>query len=263
MSQQQNIAIAQTLLEGIGTGRDADEIAAAFAEDLLFEIQGDTDAMPWIGRKSGRQALADFLRTLRDLTEPLLFEVEDILANDARAVIVGALQTRIKATGNVIATQFAIVLTVRNGVVTRFQMLEDSFACPGQPGPPKRPARGMVTPRRAGRGQPHGRGADRREGRGAVQAGASGVARGAGGVSLTLSPSIPLTRTGRGSGGQARAAVGGCVRGVSRLGTGPRRGGWVDGMSRAPRRVVDLSTRWLVDQSGSISSRRLPKGSVT
>jgi hypothetical protein len=37
------------------------------------------------------------------------------------------LQTRIKATGKVTSTQFAIILTITNGVVTRFQMLEDSF----------------------------------------------------------------------------------------------------------------------------------------
>lgn len=64
---------------------------------------------------------------LRSLTETLSFDVEDILANDARAVIVGSLQTRINATGRIVATQFAIVLTVSDGLVTRFQMLEDSF----------------------------------------------------------------------------------------------------------------------------------------
>jgi uncharacterized protein len=61
------------------------------------------------------------------LTEPVTFDVEDILANDRRAIIIGALQTRIKATGKVTATQFAIILTITGDVVTRFQMLEDSF----------------------------------------------------------------------------------------------------------------------------------------
>jgi hypothetical protein len=55
--------------------------------------------LPWIGRKTGRAALADFIRAIRELTEPLTFEVEDILASESRAAIVGALETRIKATG--------------------------------------------------------------------------------------------------------------------------------------------------------------------
>jgi ketosteroid isomerase-like protein len=127
MSHQHNIAIARKLLEGIGSGRDPGEIAALFDADLVFEIQGDDGVLPWIGRTTGRQAVADFIRDIRALTEPVSFDVEDILASDSRAAIIGALQTRIKATGKITATQFAIILTITGDVVTRFQMLEDSF----------------------------------------------------------------------------------------------------------------------------------------
>jgi uncharacterized protein len=127
MSHQRNIAIAQKLLQGIGSGQDPSEIAALFDADLVFEIQGDDGVLPWIGRKTGRQAVADFVRDIRALTESVSFEVEDILASESRAAIIGALQTRIKATGKIIKTQFAIVLTITGDVVTRYQMLEDSF----------------------------------------------------------------------------------------------------------------------------------------
>jgi ketosteroid isomerase-like protein len=127
MSHQQNTAIAQKLLAGIGSGQDPAKIAALFDADLVFEIQGDDGVLPWIGRKTGRRAVIDFIRDSRALTEPVTFDVEDILASDGRAAIVGALQTRIKATGKITATQFAIILTIRGDIVTRFQMLEDSF----------------------------------------------------------------------------------------------------------------------------------------
>ena len=127
MSYQQNVAIAQKLLQGIGGGKDPAEIATLFDANVLFEIQGDDGVLPWIGRKTGRQAVADFIRDIRALTEPVTFDVEDILASDSRAAIIGALQTRIKATGKIIATQFAIILTITGDIVTRFQMLEDSF----------------------------------------------------------------------------------------------------------------------------------------
>jgi uncharacterized protein len=127
MSRQQNTAIAQKLLEGIGGGQDPADIAALFDANLVFEIQGDDGVLPWIGRKTGRQAVADFIRDIRTLTEPVIFDVEDILASDSRAAIIGALQTRIEATGKITATQFAIILTIAGDVVTRFQMLEDSF----------------------------------------------------------------------------------------------------------------------------------------
>ena len=127
MSQDKNVAIAQAVLEGIGGGKDPADIAALFDERLLFEIQGDDGVLPWIGRKTGRSAIADFIRDVRAMTEPVSFEVEDILTSESRAAIVGALETRVKATGKLIQSQFAIILTVSGDLVTRFQMLEDSL----------------------------------------------------------------------------------------------------------------------------------------
>ena len=128
MSKERNIEIAKTMLEGIGTGRDPDAIAEPFSENLVFEIQGDDGVMPWVGRKTGRKAIADFIRDQRAMTEPLAFDVDDVLASEERVVVVGALQTRIKGTGKIVGTQFALVLTIVGDVVTRFQMLEDSYS---------------------------------------------------------------------------------------------------------------------------------------
>jgi ketosteroid isomerase-like protein len=127
MTQTNNIIIAQQLLSGIGEGKAPDALAAMFAEDLRFEIQGDDGVLPWIGRKTGRQAAADFFREIRLLTEPVKFEVEDILGSPNRAVIVGELATRIKSSGKENHSQFAIILTISGDKITRFQMLEDSF----------------------------------------------------------------------------------------------------------------------------------------
>ncbi len=128
MSRKRNIKIANTLLQGIASGVDPDEITASFAEDLVFEIQGDDGVLPWVGRKTGRQAMSDFMHDQRALTEPVAFEVEDVLASENRAVVIGTLRTRIKVTGRIAASQFALVLTIAGDVVTRFQMLEDSYA---------------------------------------------------------------------------------------------------------------------------------------
>jgi uncharacterized protein len=127
MSQERNIVIAQQLLAGIGEGQPPETLAALFADDLRFEIQGDDGVLPWIGHKSGRQAAADFFRKIRILTEPVKFEVQDVLGSSSRAVIVGELATRIKSSGKVTQSQFAIVLTISDDRIVRFQMLEDSF----------------------------------------------------------------------------------------------------------------------------------------
>ena len=77
MSRQQNIwCSTESFWKGISGGRDPTEIAALFDADLVFEIQGDDGVLPWIGRKTGRQAVADFIRDIRTLTEPVTFDVE-------------------------------------------------------------------------------------------------------------------------------------------------------------------------------------------
>ena len=132
MSQAKNIGIARQLLAALGERQEPGIIATLFSEDVVFEIPGDTSALPWIGWKTGREAVAGFIRDLRVLTEPIKFDVQDILASNDRAVIIGEFATRIKATGNVIESPFAIILTVSGtGEVTRFQMLENSFMVSG------------------------------------------------------------------------------------------------------------------------------------
>jgi hypothetical protein len=112
----------------MGGGAKPAEIAQLFSKNLEWEIAGDTGVLPWIGQKSGRAAITDFVNDSRAMLERIGFEVRDILAGDDRAVIIGSLASKLKRTGKIVKTDFAIILTVANDEIVRFQMLEDSFA---------------------------------------------------------------------------------------------------------------------------------------
>ena len=127
MSQNDTLHLAQEFLRRMGSGAEPAEIANLFSENMEWEIAGDTGVLPWIGRKSGRVAVTNFVKDSRALIERISFEVQDILAGNNRAVILGSLASKLKRTGKVLKTDFAIVLTVANGEIVRFQMLEDSF----------------------------------------------------------------------------------------------------------------------------------------
>ena len=128
IKQKNTLQLTQEFLRLMGSGTKASDIAKLFSENLEWEIAGDTGVLPWIGKKSGRSALVDFVNGLRSLTEPITFDVNDTLTNDKRAVILGSLATKLKRTGKIVNTDFAIILTVGSGEFVRFQMLEDSFA---------------------------------------------------------------------------------------------------------------------------------------
>lgn len=123
-----NLEIAQQLLAQIGSGADPEAIAAGMDEGVVLEIPGDEGAMPWVGKRTGRHAVAQFLTDQRSLLTSTMFRVDDILASDQRAVIIGALSATLNVNGRTIETDFVIVLTIVDGTVSRFQMLEDSYA---------------------------------------------------------------------------------------------------------------------------------------
>lgn len=128
MSQGDAIRAAQQFLGRMDSGAEPAEIAKLFSADLEMEIAGDAGALPWIGRTKGRGAMAAFVEDSRALIERLRFKVDEILAGDDRAVILGSLASKVKQTGRIVETSFAIVLTVANGEIVRFRILEDSFA---------------------------------------------------------------------------------------------------------------------------------------
>jgi ketosteroid isomerase-like protein len=125
---QEAARIAQQLLAEISAGSEPEEIAALFSADVQFEVPGDVGALPWIGCKTGRGAVSDFIRDTRSLLERVSFDVQGILADADRAVIFGDLVSKVNATGKMIESPFALILNVSAGKITRFQMLEDTFA---------------------------------------------------------------------------------------------------------------------------------------
>src|SRR5437660_8859970 len=111
MSQNDSLHLAQEFLRRMGNSAEPGEIAKLFSENTEWEIAGDTGVLPWIGRKSGRVAVINFVTDSRAMIERISFEVQDILAGDNRAVILGSLASKLKRTGKLVQTDFAIVLT--------------------------------------------------------------------------------------------------------------------------------------------------------
>ncbi len=126
---EQNLAVAQELLEKIGKRAPIKEFNDLVSDDLVFEVAGDATAMPWVGPpKIGRQAFADFIQDQRELVNAEAFRVDDILHNDTRAVVLGELSSTVIKTTKVIQTYFALILTISDRRIVRFHMMEDSYA---------------------------------------------------------------------------------------------------------------------------------------
>ncbi len=127
MSRTTNLQIAEQFLKLMAEQAAPEKIADLFSQDLVFEIPGDDGVLPWIGRKTGRHAIVNFVTGLRTPTEPQKMDVYDVLASDSRAVILADFATKVKATSKTIDSAAAIVLEISDGKIQRFLMIEDSF----------------------------------------------------------------------------------------------------------------------------------------
>ena len=127
MNGHNNLGFAQNFLQKLGAG-DSQALSHLFAEDARWEIAGDEGALPWLGKQTGREAIVGFVRDTAALLTRESLNVQDILANEHRALIFGDLASVVKATGKRIETSFVLVLEIGGGVITSFRMLEDSFA---------------------------------------------------------------------------------------------------------------------------------------
>lgn len=107
---------------------DPKRFTALLADEIDWLIPGDTRVAPWVGRRSTRAGVADYLRLLRANVEPLRAEVQHVLIEDELAVAVGEFASRMTRTGRVVESIFFAQLLVRDGLVVRYRLLEDSQA---------------------------------------------------------------------------------------------------------------------------------------
>ena len=120
--------VVKQYFDRIQSSAKPEAIAALFSEDVDWNIPGDVDLVSWIGRRKGRNGIADFIRDLREQDEPIRFEIHSTIVEGEKAVSLGEFASRVKKTGKVIESEFAIEFTVQDGLIVRYRLFEDSFA---------------------------------------------------------------------------------------------------------------------------------------
>lgn len=120
--------IVTELFKQMSAGAEPSELAGYYAEDVDWFIPGNTAVVPWIGRKTGRAGVAEFFTQLRELTASGQFAVDTILGDGDRCVVLGSLRTEVLATGRNIDSDFAFDVAIRDGLITRYHMFEDTWA---------------------------------------------------------------------------------------------------------------------------------------
>lgn len=133
MSPDTRTSVGQ-LLRAIGEG-DPDRIASLYAEQVDWKLDWPAEehgrpATPWIRHRSTRADVAEHFRELAayHVVEEADTRIENILVDGADAVVLGEIRQTARTTGRAYRARFALHLTLRDGLVTRHHVYEDSLA---------------------------------------------------------------------------------------------------------------------------------------
>ena len=117
--------LQQVLDEAFAT-LDFRTLAAHLADDVVFEVT-PPEGMPTTPERRGKQAVVDYFTSLGDI---VTFWRVQCFGDGERVVAVGAESFTIPRYGITVGSEFALLLHVCNGVISRFLIIEDLTESP-------------------------------------------------------------------------------------------------------------------------------------
>jgi ketosteroid isomerase-like protein len=95
--------------------------------DATFEAQGPP-SVPIYGRFEGHEGVRRFIATLSELFDTERFDVHRSTQGDGLAFAYGYMQHRVRKTGRVFRSEWALYCEVREGRIHTYKMFEDTAA---------------------------------------------------------------------------------------------------------------------------------------
>ena len=127
-------AVVEDLLTRIGEG-DPERIADLYTAETDWRLNWPQDehgrpATPWIRHRATRADAAAHFRELgaHHVDGEAATEIERVLVDGEAAVVPGEIRQTARPTGRPYRARFALHLTVRDGLVVRHHVYEDSLA---------------------------------------------------------------------------------------------------------------------------------------
>lgn len=110
------------------TSRNLEQLVSLFSEDIDWYIPGDEQNVPWLGKRNSKEDVAAFYTLLWQHTEPVSANIDCIYFNEQNVCISGSFSTKILQTDKIVDSLFFIQMTIKNGQIKKYRLLEDSYA---------------------------------------------------------------------------------------------------------------------------------------
>ena len=109
--------------------QDAEGIAELFADEIDWYVPG-SEALPWTGRRSRREHVAEYFRTMWPAFVPgqSTATVDKVVISGDDAVVFSRFTHTVARNGKTFNTPVAVHLTIANGQIARLHLYEDTLA---------------------------------------------------------------------------------------------------------------------------------------
>jgi uncharacterized protein len=107
--------------------KDVAKTLACLTHDVHWKVQGAA-GVPTVGERRGRAEVKEWLALFPEHFAPQSFHVDTVFENGDKVVVTGSFSHRILTTGQVFHSDFAALCTVRDGQISAYNFMEDSYA---------------------------------------------------------------------------------------------------------------------------------------
>ncbi len=107
--------------------RELDQLLYLFSEQPDWDVPGNQELAPWLGKRRSRKEIRDFFVLLWQSIEPVSAKIDHVLAEGDFAVVTGEFSSVMLRTGEVYSSIFSAHFTVLDGKIIRYRLQEDSY----------------------------------------------------------------------------------------------------------------------------------------
>jgi ketosteroid isomerase-like protein len=126
MNEQENTRIVRRSYELFKSG-DIQALLDLFSEDIDFQLP-EIENVPFSGRHKGREATARFFKLVSGSQDVLEFNPQEFISQGDKVVVLGNSSWRVKASGREYGSEWAHVVTVRDGKIVASKEYLDTAA---------------------------------------------------------------------------------------------------------------------------------------
>lgn len=118
-------ATVQAYFAALANG-DIEGALALMAEDVVWHVDGST-TVSTVGLLRGRERVRSWLTSFFENFIPRVFTIDRLFENGDAVIAFGRFRHTVVVTGRTVGSDLAIRFTVRDGQISRYQILEDSL----------------------------------------------------------------------------------------------------------------------------------------